>query len=148
MTLGNPILGINDAAYAFRQAKPQAFRVADSCRDVGIKGFRPDRLEQLVVLRAPEATGIDGDQDIGRAGIALGMDTLHQRIFLALDQVDLNTRFFGEQFIEVAVGIVMTTGIDIHFCCLGGWSHDGNPSQNGTGGKQVVCKGAHGFVSR
>ncbi len=72
-----------------------------------------DFLQRPCLYRSPEAAGVDGDQDVGRAGNAFALDPFDQHVGIALQDTDLDARLDGEGIVELLVGVVMAGGVDV-----------------------------------
>ena len=105
-----------------------------------------DRLQHAGFLGTDQPAGIDGDQQIGGAVLALGLDTLDQLVGLGLDQIDLDAGLLGEILVERVVRIVMARGIDIHLGGLRqGWREAGSQRHEANAGahRQLVKEHTH-----
>jgi hypothetical protein len=74
---------------------------------------RLDGREDAGVVGAPEAPGVDGDDDVGGAVRALAEDALDEFVRAGLDEVDLDPGRLGEGVEQGRVGVVVTRGVDV-----------------------------------
>ena len=58
--------------------------------DARLQRFGDDRLEEALLLGAPQPPRIDRDQQVGRALRAFAFDARDQFVAVTLDQVDRN----------------------------------------------------------
>lgn len=92
--------------------------------------------EDAGLLGAPQAAGVDGDEQVRRAELALGFDALDQRVGISLDAIDLDAGFPREILIERKVGVIMARGVDVDFTGGGRGCLAPLPALFGAGGKQ------------
>ncbi|MNF46255.1 hypothetical protein D3C84_274100 [compost metagenome] len=83
-------------------------------RDIGVDGFRSERLQDAHLLGLPEVAGIDGQQQVGGGVLALGLDALHQGRFLVGDELDLHAGLGGVGIEYRLDQLVDPRGIDHH----------------------------------
>jgi hypothetical protein len=76
---------------------------------------RLDRLQQALLARQLDSPGVDRDEDVGRALVALGLHALDQRVGIGLDAVDLDPGRLGEVRVELLVGVVVARGVKVQF---------------------------------
>ena len=103
----NPILGVDDGPHPGAEPVPQAVGMAQVFRHRGGQRVRDDRLKEAGVNRACQPAGVDGDEQVGRAAVALGQHALDQGVALGLDQIDRDPGRLGELVIEGLVGAVV-----------------------------------------
>ena len=84
-------------------------------RNLCLELLGPGGLEDALLLGLAEASRIDGDEDIRRTQIAFLADPGQKRVRLSFDDVDLDAGLFGESPKQRIVGVVVTSGIDVHF---------------------------------
>ena len=113
------------------QRPPGSRRFAGNAR---LERRRLHRLEQAELLGAPQAAGVDGDQHVGRAALAFVADALDQRVFAALDAVDLDAGGFGEVGVERLVGLVVARRVEVQDLVLRG----AEPASSAASGKRNV----------
>ena len=101
-----------------REAEPVAVRVAVVGRNARLQHARLERCEHARLLGPPQPADVDGDEHIGRAIGALAPDALQQRVFLALDAVDLDAGLLGEVGVKRFVGLVMPRGVNVYYRML------------------------------
>ena len=87
--------------------------------DALVQHRRIDRAEHARLFRAPQTSGIDRDEDVGGAELALGLDPLDQRIGIGLDAVDLDPSLLGEVLVEREIGVVVARGIEVDLARIG-----------------------------
>ena len=86
--------------------------------DALVQDLGLDRLKQPGLLRAPEPSGVHGDQDVGGAVPPFALQALDERIILALDPIDLDAGGFGEAFVELLVRLVVARAVDVQHLLL------------------------------
>lgn len=94
--------------------------MAQAGRDPRLQERRPHRLEQALLLGAPEPSGIDRDQQVGRAVGAPLLDPDEQLVGVVLDAVDLDPGLPGEVVIEQVVRLVVARGMNVNLGRHGG----------------------------
>ncbi len=122
----DPLGGVDDGAGAQAQAGPVVGRGAVLRRDVLVDDVGLDRLQDAHLLGLPQVAGIDGQQQVGHAVFALGLDALHQRGFLVGDELDLDPGLGGIGIEHRLDQLVDARGVHHHFVrCLGGAAEQG-----------------------
>ena len=76
-------------------------------------------LEQAGLLGAPQAAGVDCNQDVRRAVHVLAANPLDQLIALAFEAIDLNAGQLREAVVKRLVGLVMARGVEVELRLLG-----------------------------
>ena len=110
------LLVVDDHPGALGKPVPVAFRLAQMRRNALIENVGRDRLEDALLMRPPQAPGVDGDEHVRRAELAFVADALDQCVAAALDQVDVDAGLRREPLVERQVGVVVARGIDVdHF---------------------------------
>ncbi|MNV32625.1 hypothetical protein D3C71_1239670 [compost metagenome] len=126
----HPICGVGNGPRPQAQAGPGVGGCPVLQRNIGVDGFRGERLEDAHLLGLPEVAGIDGQQQVGRRIRALGLEPLHQRRFLVGDELHLHAGFRGVGIEDWLDQFVDTRGVDHHFVGgLGGGAADQGQGQ-------------------
>jgi len=90
-----------------------ARRLAQIGGDGRLEHGGAQRLQQTGLLRAPDAPGIDRDENVGRAVGALGAHALHELVGVGLDAVHANAGCAREIRVDRLVGVVMARRVEI-----------------------------------
>ena len=101
-----------DHARAHRDAGPMAFRIAILRRARPFERLRLDRLGDAVLHRVFEAADVDGQQHVGGAVGALGLDALLEA-GARRDDVDLDAGVLGEGVEQRLDQLALAIGVDI-----------------------------------
>jgi hypothetical protein len=117
-------------------------RLAQVRRDARLEDRRFHRLKKPELLGAPQPAGVDRDQHVRGAALALAADALDQGVFAGLDAVHLDAGGFGKSGVERLVGLVMARRIDIDYLVLR--EHRAGNQQGTQGGAGDRKKMAHG----
>ncbi len=135
----HPVLGVEDHPRALRQAVPVAVRVPKVLGDALGQHLRMHRLQQVLAIGEPDAAGVDGQEDVGRAVGALGLHPGDQLLRRALDAVDRDAGRLGEVAVERLVGVVVPGRVDVHLVGRG------RQRGRGEGARQGEPKRMHVF---
>ncbi|MNN46089.1 hypothetical protein D3C81_1604540 [compost metagenome] len=127
-------LVIDDDACTGREAKPfRALAIilaAQVGRDTRVQHGGFDRLEETFNFCAPDACGIDHDDDVGRAVLAFVFQALKQCIVIGFNAIDFDAGLFGEVGVQQFIRLIMAGRVQVQhfFLCLRdrNRSHQGN----------------------
>ena len=107
-----------DHARAHRDAVPVAFRIAVLRRHHLVEHVRLDRLRDAGLHRVLEPADVDGEQHVGRAVGALGLDALLEA-GACRDDVDLDAGVLGEGIEQRLDQLALAIGVDVDLARLG-----------------------------
>src|SRR5215211_8696507 len=101
-----------DRAGAQREGEPAALRIAQIGRDVRGQRLGAHRLRDVEIERLLQAADVDGDQHVGWAVLALGLDALGEAL-LGEDGVDLDAGRLGELVERRRIEPRLAVGVDV-----------------------------------